>query len=72
MTKTALHPLFESLHNINAGRETQDDDRCLFSLRYVEEVIEEGLTRVGREEIEFIEYEDDGLGSFISPIFRYL
>lgn len=69
MTKPALNPLFEGLHHINAGCEANNDDWRLSCLRYIKKVVEEGLARVGREEVKLIEYEDDRLGGLIGPIF---
>ena len=62
LPEAGFHAFLEAFGNGDFGGEAEDGDGGVARLGDVEEVVEQGLARVGGEEVEFGEGEDYGFG----------
>ena len=61
MTEATLDSLLQALHNIHSRTTSDDRYRRLLRLRDIEEVVEQRLPRMQREEVELVQYNDHTL-----------
>lgn len=65
MAEPALDALLQRLRHVQPGRQAQHGDGRLARLRHVQQIVQQRLTRVRGEEVEFVEDEEDGFGGFV-------
>jgi hypothetical protein len=71
MAKSALHPLLQTLRDVEFGREAQNGNRCFSRLGNVQQVVKQRLSSMGSKKIKLLQDKYDRFGNLIARRSRY-